>query len=420
MRYVIFRNALLAVLPALVLVLIPSGSALATTQSLGALDAHLAQELAIAGPDSGAYVYDVTSKTELFSERSEIAHPPASLEKLYTATTALKLMGAKGTLSTTILGAGHLGPEGRWEGSLYLHGGGDPTFGSEDFIRRWYGGLGTPISELADQLVRKDGIRSVTGGVYGDESYLDSLRGDPSSNYRPDPELAGALSALEFNRGEAGQEKDAHSLAAYAARRLRAALRAAGVVVGGGGAEVAPQGAELLATARSPTIGKLLGLMLPPSDNYFAETLVKDLGARFGDAGTTAAGAAVVQGTISKLLGIHPVIVDGSGLSHSDDTTPKDVVSLLTTLAPTSLGRTLRHDLAVAGKTGTLERRMRNTTAAERCQGKTGTLEGVSNLAGYCRDSSGDLIAFAFFDDGIAEAKAHTLQDNMTITLARY
>lgn len=419
MRYVIFRNTLAAVL-SVALALISVGPALAAPPSLGGLDAHLADELAIAGPNSGAYVYDVTRKMELFSERADIAHPPASIEKLYTATTALKLMGAKGTLSTTVLGTGHLGPDGRWEGSLYLYGGGDPTFGSEDFLRNWYGRRGTPISGLVDQLVKKDGIRSVTDGVYGDESYLDSLRGDPSSNYRPDPELAGALSALEFNRGEAGQEKGPHSLAAYAARRLRAALRAAGVVVGGGGAGVAPQGAELLATTRSPTIGSLLGLMLPPSDNYFAETLVKDLGARFGGAGTTAAGAAVVQRTISKLLGIDPVIVDGSGLSHSDATTPKDVVSLLSTVAPTSLGRTLRGDLAVAGKTGTLERRMRDTPAAGRCQGKTGTLEGVSNLAGYCRDSSGDLIAFAFFDDGIAEAKAHTLQDNMTITLARY
>ena len=46
--------------------------------------------------------------------------------------------------------------------------------------------------------------------------------------------------------------------------------------------------------------------MLPPSDNFFAETLVKDLGALYGGAGTTAAGAAVVRATIGSLLGIHP------------------------------------------------------------------------------------------------------------------
>lgn len=400
--------------------MIAASPARAGTVGEKALEGHLAHELAIAGAQSGAYVYDITTKTELFSERADIPHPPASVEKLYTATTALELMGASGRLSTTVLGTGHLGPDGRWEGSLYLKGGGDPTFGSEDFIRRWYGGRGTSVSGLVEQLVNKDGIRSVTGGVYGDESYLDSLRGDPYSDYRPDPELVGELSALEFNRGEAGSERGAHAPAAYAARRLRAALRAAGVVVGGGGAASAPAGARLLATARSPTIATLLGLMLPPSDNYFGETLVKDLGARFGGAGTTAAGAAVVRATIAKLLGIHPVVLDGSGLSHSDATTPRQVVSLLSAIAPTALGATLRNDLAIAGKSGTLEMRMRDTPAAGRCQAKTGTLDGVSNLAGYCRDISGDLIAFAFFDDGIAESEAHTLQDNMTITLARY
>ena len=60
-----------------------------------------------------------------------------------------------------------------------------------------------------------------------------------------------------------------------------------------------------LAQVQSPTIAQLLGLMLPPSDNFFAETLLKDLGARFAGAGTTAAGASVVSSTIATLLG-HP------------------------------------------------------------------------------------------------------------------
>jgi len=67
---------------------------------------------------------------------------------------------------------------------------------------------------------------------------------------------------------------------------------------------------------------------------------VKDLGARFGGAGTTAAGAAVVAKTISALLGIHPRVVDGSGLSHSDRTTPLDVTSLLVALSGTQIGAT--------------------------------------------------------------------------------
>ncbi len=126
-------------------------------------------------------------------------------------------------------GVGALGAGGVWEGTLYLHGGGDPTFGSSAFIHSHYGGTGASISALVSQLVQTDGIRSVTGGVRGDESYFDSLRGEPSSGFAPDPFLEGTLSALAFNRGEAGSERGGHAPAAFAARRLWAALEAAGV-----------------------------------------------------------------------------------------------------------------------------------------------------------------------------------------------
>ena len=61
---------------------------------------------------------------------------------------------------------------------------------------------------------------------------------------------------------------------------------------------------------------------------------------------------------------------------------------------------------------------MRHTGAAGRCQGKTGTLTGVSNLVGYCQARDGHLLAFALFTDGIATATAHTIQDHMTISIA--
>jgi D-alanyl-D-alanine carboxypeptidase/D-alanyl-D-alanine-endopeptidase (penicillin-binding protein 4) len=72
----------------------------------------------------------------------------------------------------------------------------------------------------------------------------------------------------------------------------------------------------------------------------------------------------------------------------------------------------------VAGRTGTLAFRMRHTGAAGRCEGKTGTLTGVSNLAGYCLSANGHTLAFAIFTDGISTEAAHTFQDHMAITLA--
>jgi D-alanyl-D-alanine carboxypeptidase/D-alanyl-D-alanine-endopeptidase (penicillin-binding protein 4) len=127
----------------------------------------------------------------------------------------------------------------------------------------------------------------------------------------------------------------------------------------------------------------------------------------------------VVRETLAE-LGIHPKVVDGSGLSLEDRTSPYEVVTLLDQLAHTPLGTVLRGDMAVAGHTGTLSERMRGTAAAGHCEAKTGTLTGVSNLAGYCTAADGDELAFAFFNDGISLEAAHTLQDNMAITLANY
>jgi serine-type D-Ala-D-Ala carboxypeptidase/endopeptidase (penicillin-binding protein 4) len=397
----------------------PATASAGTT--LAGVQSDLTHQLRIAGSGSSAYVYDISAKQPLFSERDTAMRPPASVEKLYTATSALQRLGASTRLSTSVLGSGRLGPGGVWEGDLYLRGGGDPTFGDSSFIHSHYGGVGASITTLVNQLVRTDGIHAIRGSVYGDESVFDSQRGEPSSNFRQDPFLEGTLSGLAYDRGASGNEKVAHAPAAYAARKLWALLKNAGVSIrGASGAATAPAGATTLASVSSPTIAQLLGLMLPPSDNFFAETLLKDLGAAAGGAGTTAAGAAVVSQTISALLGIHPHVVDGSGLSESDRTSTYEVADMLVELQPTPTGQILRNSMAVAGHTGTLEKRMRGTRASGNCQGKTGTLTGYSNLVGYCNAANGHLLAFAFFDDGISTSLAHVIQDHMTITLASY
>jgi serine-type D-Ala-D-Ala carboxypeptidase/endopeptidase (penicillin-binding protein 4) len=412
---------LLTVLCCLLLAILVAPSLAGAQDDLAQLQSDLGHQLALAGHADGAYVYDITAKQAVFSERATAMRPPASVEKLYTATAALDLMGASTRLATTVLGVGHMAPGGVWEGSLYLRGGGDPTFGSTAFIHSHYGGVGASVSALVSQIVRTDGIHHITGSIEGDESYFDSLRGEPSSDYQWDPFLEGTLSALAFNRGETGHESGPHAPAAFAARALWATLKNDGVSIRGvSGAAATPTGAVQLAQAQSPTIAQLLALMLPPSDNFFAETLVKDLGARYGGAGTTAAGAAVVSRTVASLLGIHPHILDGSGLSEEDQTSPYQVADLLTELASTPIGAVLRESLAVAGRTGTLELRMRDTRAAGNCQGKTGTLTGVSNLVGYCQAADGHTLAFAIFTDGIPIEAAHTFQDHIAITVADY
>src|SRR5206468_3025794 len=103
------------------------------------------------------------------------------------------------------------------------------------------------------------------------------------------------------------------------------------------------------------------------------ETLLKDLGARFGGAGTTVAGSGVVKAWLGR-LGIKPQIVDGSGLSDQDRTSPTEVVALFRAMTgpQAAIGATLLPALPVAGRSGTLIHRMRGTAAAGRCTAKTG------------------------------------------------
>jgi D-alanyl-D-alanine carboxypeptidase/D-alanyl-D-alanine-endopeptidase (penicillin-binding protein 4) len=156
-----------------------------------------------------------------------------------------------------------------------------------------------------------------------------------------------------------------------------------------------------------------------PSNNFVAETLLKDLGARYGAAGTTAQGVAVVRATLSE-LGIRPRMVDGSGLSRANRTTPRDVVRLLMEIIGTVEYPGFRESLAVAGRTGTLHDRMRRSPARDRCRGKTGTLNWVSALAGYCQTRGGRTLAYAFLMNGVNVYGARRLQDRMLTALATY
>lgn len=385
---------------------------------VAALQAQLHAAMAPLGGDSGAYVVDVANGEVLFDENGTVPRNPASVEKLYTLTTALWRFGVDGTLQTSIYGVGRFARHHVFRGDLYLRGGGDPTFGDAAFIRTYYGGAGTSVQALAALLQARTHIRKVKGSILGDESYFDSARGGPSTGYAADPNLLGSLSAMSFDRGATGSEG---SPPAFAAFELAGTLRHSGVVVTGRShAGITPRhGARLLASIPSPPMATLVRLTAPFSDDFFAEMLAKALGARYGAGGTTAAGAAVVSAFLRPLR-LRPAVADGSGLSRSDRTSPLDVVTLLRDLSPGGVASlqtdaaVLRSALPVVGQTGTLTERMRGTAAAGHCIAKTGTLSDASDLAGWCNGT----IAFAFLMNHVDITAAQNAQDTMTIALA--
>jgi D-alanyl-D-alanine carboxypeptidase/D-alanyl-D-alanine-endopeptidase (penicillin-binding protein 4) len=400
---------------AVVVVLLAVGAAPASGQGL---PDRLSAIVRPAGAHAGAYVMDATSGSELFTSHGEDSKAPASVEKVYTTSTALRRYGSTGTLDTSVVSAAGLGADGTLGGDLVLKGGGDPTFGSRAFARRIYGGDAS-VESLAEKL-RAAGVRRVQGNVLGDESAWDSFRGVPDKGLGRVNPYVGPLSALSFDRDlTPGGGSYVLRPAAYAADKLVQALKAQGIgVAGSARAGTATSGARTLATVSSPPMSALVGLTNRPSDNYLAESLAKALGAHFGSGGSTAAGANVVQQTVGA-DGAHPTVVDGSGLSRSDQTSAHDVVRVLDGVRDDPEGAAFRASLPVAGRSGTLRSRMRGTAAAGRCQAKTGTLSNVSALAGYCRAASGHDIVFALLMNDLGLGAAHAEQDQFAAALVR-
>jgi serine-type D-Ala-D-Ala carboxypeptidase/endopeptidase (penicillin-binding protein 4) len=390
------------------------------SQALSSLKRSLNVGMRQAGHYSGAYVVDLTTDTELFSHNANTPRLPASVEKLYTTTTALTRFGANANLSTTVLGSGQQRGS-TFEGTLYLRGGGDPTFGSAGFDNRAYS-TGATVQHLVSNLVSVTGIKRLQGSVVADETVFDADRGTPATGNQPSIDVEGELSGLAYNRGWANSDGSSYTAhpALVAGQRFVAALQAAGVTVPRRirvTAGATPAAAHTLASAGSPRIATLIALTNTPSDNFFAEMLCKGLGARFGSGGTTAAGAAVIRAQVTKSFGIHPALNDGSGLSRADRTTPAQVVTLLRDMQSNSA---FTSSLAVAGRTGTLEHELRGTYAQDRCRGKTGTLHDASNVAGYCQAQDGHTLAYAFLMNGVYPDYAHPIQNRMEVAVARY
>ena len=393
----------------------PTRAAQTAEKTLGT---RLVAPMRAAGRYSSAYVMNADTGAVVFRWRHTVARILASNTKLFTTTAALARFGADAKLNTEVRGDGDLDLDGTYRGNLYLVGDGDPTFGSRRFTRRAYGG-GAAVEDLAVKL-KEAGIKTVIGRILGDESRFDSLRGGPDSGYRTSIDV-GPLSALAYNRGLATEGGRGFQLrpAAFAAARLDSALGHLRISVNGAPrAGRAPRGAQILAFVESPPMSRLIALTNKPSDNFFAETLVKDLAMQAKGKGTTAAGVRLAAGFASR-VGSRARLVDGSGLSPANRASPYRIVKLLMALRTRQAEfPAFYKSLSIAGRDGTLKPRMRRGPARGRCRGKTGTISGVSALSGYCQARSGNTYVFSILMNGVNPVGARKLQDSMLQAIA--
>ena len=394
--------------------LAPGGTRTAADQSLGVV---LGKALAMAGPQSGAFVYDLGAQQSVYARRADVARPPASVEKLYTTVALLRVLGPQARLHTDVLGRGQQRGS-TWHGDLYLRGGGDPTFGDAGFIAGFLHGQGAAVQALVSQLAAR-GIHRVTGRVYADESLFDQRRGGLLTHYAMDtPDFEGQLSALDFNHGSALRRLGP---ARFAVKEFAVDLRGSGITARVGAHTAStPNDAQQLATVQSPPVSVMTREMDVPSDDLFAELLTKQLGVLFGGGGTISDGAQVIRGTVAAAFGLHPTILDGSGLSRDDRSSPADIVDLLRDVWHTTVGRGLAASMATVGVNGTVQYIGLKTAARGRCIAKTGTLNDVTNLAGYCRTVTGRDVAFSLMIDGPPNAVAIPLESRMIGAVARY
>jgi serine-type D-Ala-D-Ala carboxypeptidase/endopeptidase (penicillin-binding protein 4) len=413
------RRALIAALAACLVLLL----ALAGTASAADPCAQMKAWLkAGGGSQSGLMVMNAETEEVVCTAGATTMLPLASNTKLFTTSAALAKLGPTTTIPTRLMTDGTIDANGVLHGSLYLKGGGDPALGTPAFYDGYLAGLGTNIFALVPQLKRA-GITAVTGRLYGDDTIFDRKRGVLDSNYATSI-YVGPLSGLDFNSGFSGNSSSSDfsaEPAKLATQTLDNSMRHSGIRVSPTVALAkTPNDAKSLAVVRSPTISQIVNTTDVYSDNFFAEMLEKLLGARFGGAGTTAAGTKVVE-AYAQSLGSDIQQADGSGLTRSNLASPTDVAKLLIGIDKTEIAEEFIQDLALSGKEGTTAGRMKGTAAYGRCRVKTGTLTGVSNLSGYCFNTSGKQMVFSILMGSVgATETAHLYQDKIAGAVAEY
>ena len=344
----------------------------------------------------GLYVYDLTADTLVFAHNARQCMRPASNEKLVTSIAALSSLGTDYRFRTRLYAEGCLGEDSVWNGRIFVRGGYDPLLDASD------------LRAMAADL-RALGVKGIAGSIVLDRSIKDKKQWGWGWCWDDDEVPLDPL--LLDNK-------------AQFATGLRRALREAGIAWDGSTTEgTTPAGAKLV-SERTHTLDAVLLPMMKRSDNSMAEAVFYQIAARSGQ---PYAGRKLAVAEINRLirsLGLDPShyqIADGSGLSLYNYLTPQLLGYLLRyAYREQKLYQHLLPTLPIAGEDGTLRKRMRGTPAEGNVQAKTGTVEGVSTLSGYCTAASGNRLCFSIMNQGIRHSSTgRHFQDRVCSTLCR-
>ncbi len=370
------------------------------------IDAVLQEEL-FTNASIGIKVVAVGTGEVIYEKNSHKLHHPASTTKLFTAATALAKLGSDYRFETTLYADAIV--KGEVLGNIYLKGKADPVLQPQDIVK------------LGDALLEA-GVKSIQGYIVVDETYLDAIWEGPGWMWDDRPLWINALSIREV-------EPDANKMSRALAcgHLLKTALTEKGInVMGKVVPGTVPSDAHRVAKHLSPPLADLLKLMNKPSDNWIAELVFKTIGAEvMGEPGTWKKGREAIAEFLADIMDEPPIhrFVDGSGLSRYNLLNAELLTRLLVYMYHNfEVMPEFLSSLPIAGVDGTLKNRMQGVSAEKVLRAKTGTLSGVSALAGYTVTADDEVFAFGILiSHYIGPARsARSIQDTIGNYLTRF
>ena len=343
----------------------------------------------------GFMIYDLTADSVLYQYNQRHTLRPASNMKLVTAIAALDRLGAKHQLRTSLYYTG-VRDSCTLRGDLYCVGGMDPLFDTDDL-------------EAFVEGVRRLGVDTIRGRIVADKTMKDADQLGWGWCWDDDNPV---LSPLLIGRKDNFTE------------RFAQALQKAGITVDVQLSEGRlPAGATYI-VACVHNVGNVLPKMMKDSDNLYAESLFYQLAATSGARPASAKHARQVVVKLIEKLGLPSSayhIADGSGLSLYNYLSPELEVALLRyAWSKESIRKPLYVSLPIAGRDGTLSKRMKRTVAEGNVHAKTGTLKGVTTLAGYCTAANGHMLCFAIMNQGVLKtSNGRDFQDRLCVLMCQ-
>ncbi len=343
----------------------------------------------------GIMVYDLDADSAIYTHNERQLMRPASTMKVITAITAIDKLGGSYRFKTELCYTGDVS-NGTLNGNVYCVGGFDPRFNIDD-MRAFVEGI------------RKMGVDTIRGNIYADKTMKSADTLGCGWCWDDDNPI---LSPLLISRRN------------VFVKRFVDELREAGIVVEATLGEARKPDDAYCIASRFHSIDQILMRMLKESDNLYAESMFYQLAASTGNRRATAKDAATVIGRLINKVGLNPrryQIADGSGLSLYNYVSAELEVKLLRyAFRNNNIYLHLHPALPEAGVDGTLRRRMRGTFTQGNVFAKTGTVKGISSLAGYCTAANGHHLAFAIINQGVMHhSNGRAFQDRVCTILCQ-